>query len=278
MSLQHPTVGPISKAVVLARGLGTRMRQRDDGAVHDPMQARVADSGLKAMIPIGRPFLDYVLSALADAGIAEVCLVIGPEHTVVRAHYERLQPSRLAISFAEQVEPRGTADAVVAARAFAGDDPFLVLNGDNYYPVDALATMTTCGTPALAAFHREALVGGGDIDAERVRHFALLRISADGVLDDIVEKPDEATSAAFGDDVFVSMNLWAFDRDIFEACRRVAPSPRGELELPQAVRLAMSTMGMRVRAVPIRLPVLDLSRRADIARVAARLAGVAVRL
>jgi len=278
MSQPNPTAGPISKAVVLARGLGTRMRRRDDEAVHDATQARVADSGLKAMIPIGRPFLDYVLGALAEAGITKVCLVIGPEHAVVRAHYERLQPSRIAVSFAVQAEPRGTADAVLAAESFAGNEPFLVLNSDNYYPVDALAAMTTCGAPALAAFHRDGLVLGGDIEADRVRHFALLRISDGGVLDEIVEKPDAATSAAFGDDVFVSMNLWAFDHNIFEACRKVAPSPRGEFELPQAVRLATTTMGMRVKAIRLRLPVLDLSRRADIARVAARLAGVAVRL
>lgn len=278
MSPEAHSSGLISKAVVLARGLGTRMRQRDDRAVHDLAQAQVADSGLKAMIPVGRPFLDHVLCALADAGLSSVCLVVGPEHDVVRAYYDRLRPSRLTVSFAEQPAPRGTADAVAAAAGFAGGDPFLVLNSDNYYPVEALAAMALGGAPALAAFHRDALVAGGNIDADRVRQFALLRISDDGMLDDIVEKPDESTVAAFGDDVFVSMNLWSFTRDIFEACRRVAPSPRGELELPQAVRLAMSALGMRVRAVPLRLPVLDLSRRADIARVAARLAALDVRL
>ena len=55
------------KAVILARGLGKRMRQADEHASLDPKQAAVADQGIKAMIPIGRPFLDYVLSALADA-------------------------------------------------------------------------------------------------------------------------------------------------------------------------------------------------------------------
>ena len=52
----------IRKAVILARGLGTRMRKADTGAALDSAQQAAADSGLKAMIPVGRPFLDYVLS------------------------------------------------------------------------------------------------------------------------------------------------------------------------------------------------------------------------
>ncbi|HEV8118010.1 MAG TPA: nucleotidyltransferase family protein, partial [Thermoanaerobaculia bacterium] len=70
------------RAVVLARGLGTRMRRPDGTAALDPAQAAAAASGVKAMISFGagRPFLDYVLSGLADARIDEACLVIGPEH------------------------------------------------------------------------------------------------------------------------------------------------------------------------------------------------------
>src|SRR2546422_8404795 len=59
---------PATKAVILARGLGTRMRRSDPTAVLDARQAAVAETGVKAMIPVGRPFLDYSLSALADAG------------------------------------------------------------------------------------------------------------------------------------------------------------------------------------------------------------------
>jgi glucose-1-phosphate thymidylyltransferase len=57
----------MKKAAVLARGLGTRMRQADSAARLDAEQEAIAQTGLKAMIPIGRPFLDYVLSGLADA-------------------------------------------------------------------------------------------------------------------------------------------------------------------------------------------------------------------
>src|SRR6476646_873376 len=103
-----------NKAVILARGLGKRMRQADDRATIDARQAAVADQGVKAMIPIGRPFLDYVLSALADANCNDVCLVIGPEHDAVREYYER--PGlldRVRLSFAIQERPVGTANAIL---------------------------------------------------------------------------------------------------------------------------------------------------------------------
>src|SRR5688572_7796745 len=123
-----------TKAVVLARGLGTRMRAPDPSAPLDADASAIADSGLKAMIPVGRPFLDYVLSALADAGFTDACLVIGPEHSAVREHYNgAAKPARIRVHFAVQEKPLGTADAVLAAEQFVGVDPFVVINSDNYY-------------------------------------------------------------------------------------------------------------------------------------------------
>lgn len=69
------------------------------------------------------------------------------------------------------------------------------------------------------------------------------------------------------------MNCWRFDARIFDACRDVPKSARGEYELPEAVALAMAR-GVRFTAVPARGPVLDLSRRVDAADVARRLAGI----
>ena len=60
------------KAVLLARGLGSRMKQESDASL-TAVQAAAAAAGAKGMMPIGpRPFLDYVLSALADAGCTSV--------------------------------------------------------------------------------------------------------------------------------------------------------------------------------------------------------------
>jgi glucose-1-phosphate thymidylyltransferase len=267
----------IDKAVILARGLGTRMRRADPGASADAAQARMADTGLKAMIPVGRPFLDYVITALADAGFTRVCLVIGPEHRVVREHYSAATTaSRVSVEFATQAEPRGTADAVLAAETFAAGDVFVVLNSDNYYPVRALASLHALGEPGLLAFERDDLVRTSNIEPERIRHYALLDVGPDGYLRRIVEKPDEAVVAALKPPVIVSMNCWAFGPDIFTACRAIPPSARGELELPDAVNYAITQLGARLAAVPAAGPVLDLSRRSDITSVARALQGVQV--
>jgi len=261
------------KAVVLARGKGTRM-QASTGAA-DAAQARVAESGVKAMIPFRRPFLDYVLSALADAGCREACLVIGPEHDMIREYYERTQvPERINVAFAIQLEPRGTADAVLAARMFTEAEPFLVLNSDNYYPVDVLRSLVTLTAQGLPAFSRPALIERSNIDPERIRSYAILEIAANGDLVDIIEKPDAETFARYGNAARVSMNVWRFDPSIYTACSQIDPSPRGEVELPNAVRYAVRVLGERFRTLPVETGVLDLSRREDIAEVERRLAHV----
>lgn len=266
------------RAVVLARGLGRRMRAGAPGLALDPAQAAAADQGLKAFIPIGRPFLDYVLSALADAGITRVCVVIGPEHDVVRRYYgEQIRLSRLTVAVAIQAEPLGTADAVLAAEAWTAGEPFLVLNGDNYYPVPALTALAALTLPGVVAFSREGLLADGHIPADRLQQFALLDIDG-GRLRRIVEKPDEVDAERLARGAAISMNCWRFDHRIFEACRRVPPSPRGELELPMAVQLAIDEGRFPVEVVRSEAGVLDLSGRADIAAVAARLADVPVRL
>lgn len=265
------------KAVVLARGLGTRMRRLDGGVTLSAEQAAAADEGIKAMMPLdrGRPFLHYVISGLADAGIIETCLVVAPDSKELQRHFHReMTLRRVRISFAVQHEARGTADAVLAAESFTGADRFLVLNADNYYPVESYRALTPGGGCAVAGFDRDALVRQGNVEAERIRKFALLRVSPDGVLEEIVEKPNESTFAAMGAHALVSMNLWAFTPVIFEACRRVTPSARGELELPDAVRILMADLGERIHVVPFSGPVLDLGTRGDVAAVQAALRDV----
>lgn len=273
------------KAVVLARGLGTRMRAADPDARLTERQRAAADAGLKAMIPVnGRPFLDYVLSALADAGLAQVALIVSPQHDDLRRHYDESPPARIDLSFVVQAEARGTADAVLAAASWTTGDPFLAINADNLYPAAALARLAALNEPGLLAFERDDLVRTGNIPAERIQSFAVLDVDDEGYLARIVEKPASidapvelpAEGASHRADrqepVLVSMNCWRFDARIFDACRDVPRSPRGEFELPDAVALATSR-GVRFRALPAAGPVLDLSRRADAADVERRLAG-----
>jgi glucose-1-phosphate thymidylyltransferase len=272
--------GPVTKAVVLARGLGTRMRAEDASVSLAPEQAAAAAAGHKAMMPLedGRPLLDYLLSSLADAGFRDVCLVVGPEHAAVRSRYVNDNTlTRLRLTFVDQLAPNGTADAVLAAEPWIGDDEFVVLSGDNYYPVDGLRLLREAAGPATLAFSRDDLVRRSNIPPERIARFALLDVDADGMLRDVIEKPDDDTVRRMAA-APISMNVWRFGREIFHACRDVPPSPRGELELPLAVQYGVRVLGLRIRAIPFDGGVLDLSSRGDVAAVAARLREVPVRL
>jgi glucose-1-phosphate thymidylyltransferase len=260
------------RALVLARGLGSRMRQAS-AVTLDPQQASAADAGLKAMMPFRRPFLDFVLQSLADAGLREASLVLGPEHESVRAYYRRLAMTRLRVTFVEQAQPLGTADAVLAARLWAGPHPFMVLNADNLYPVDVLARLAGGTHPAVPGFDAGSL----GFSEDRLGAFGLLEPAPSGELARIVEKPGAAAIRAAGPRALISMNLWRFDERIFDACAEVPLSARHERELPQAVQLAVSR-GMSFELIPVRGTVLDLSRREDVPHIAQVLEGKAIDL
>ncbi|MCL2647903.1 MAG: sugar phosphate nucleotidyltransferase [Phycisphaerales bacterium] len=275
------SVHETDKAVILARGLGTRMRKTDTDAALDAKQAAIAETGVKALIPIDRPFLDYVLHVIAQAGYRRVCLVIGQEHQQIRDYFKTLQAKRLTFSFAIQEKPLGTANAVAAAEQFAADDPFLVINSDNHYPLAALEGLRKLTEPGLVAFDRAALIATSNIPADRIAKFAVVKSRPDGYLEQILEKPDQATIDALENarsHIGVSMNCWMFHKSIFNACRDIAPSPRGEYEIPDAVQYSMQHLGEKYRVINIAGPVLDMSSRGDIAPVAKVLAGTEVDL
>lgn len=288
--MERHALNAITTAAVLARGLGSRMRRADadSDAALTAEQRRAAALGVKAMMPVGRPFLDYALTALADAGITEVVLVVPPEHEAMRQYYARdCIPHRLQLRFAVQEHPLGTADAVVAAARVVGERPFLVVNGDNLYPPDALravANALPANAPhhapwaATAAFDRAALIADGTMEPDRIGQFAVMTVRADGTLQRIVEKPAGVLDLTSDAARWVSMNLWAATPALVEACRTVPRSARGEQELPDAVQRAIDAGALRVRVVPVAGSVLDLSSRRDVPRVRERLAQHTVRV
>ncbi len=83
------------KVVVLAAGCGKRMQQANAEASLSGQQAKMAEQGIKALIPIDRPFLDYSLSCIADAGYRRVCLIISPHQDQLRDYCDSLQTTRL---------------------------------------------------------------------------------------------------------------------------------------------------------------------------------------
>jgi len=261
--------------------------KEDAGAVPlSATQAAAASNGAKGMMPIGtgnrepgtgngaRPFLDYVLNALADAGCTSVCFVVAPDHAAMRDYYDgHGRPSRLRLDYAVQPIADGTARAVLSATSFAGRDAFLVLNSDNLYPAPVLRALVDLDEPGLPAYERDSLITESGFPAERVASFAAVEIDSNAYLTRIVEKPGREYFDAAGPRALVSMNVWRFDARIFDACRDVPRSLRGEYELPEAVGLAVQR-GVKFRTFRAGGAVLDLSRRGDVALVSARLSGV----
>jgi glucose-1-phosphate thymidylyltransferase len=256
------------------------MQKEVEGLRLDAQTARLADEGVKGLIPVGRPFLDHTLQALMDGGIRDFCLIVPPGASAIRRYYQAVADGlgQGTISFAVQAEPRGTADAVAAGRAWAGDRPFLVFNSDNFYFPTTVAALAAAAAPATVAFERDALLAGSNIPPDRIRRFAMLEIDPAGHLRRIVEKPDNPEAYARDGRLYVSMNCFLFTREIFQACDAIEPHPlRKEYELPTAVQYTIDVLGLTYQAVPCREGVLDLTGRADIEPVRRMLAGHAIR-
>jgi len=153
------------EAVILAGGLGTRLR----GVLGDIP---------KVMAPVaGRPFLDWLLEALAAAGITRVLLCLGHLAHKVVAHLQD-QPPPLAVSWVIEPSPLGTAGALRLARPQLTGRRVLVMNGDTWIGFDMpgfLAAFETAGTMGALVFAEVAdagRYGSLDIDADgRIRAF-----------------------------------------------------------------------------------------------------------
>ena len=110
--------------LILAGGLGTRLRS-------------AFDSGPKSMAPIGhRPFLEYLLRQIKDAGFHNVLLCVGYGRSQIVEWAGSGARWGLCIRYSVEPEARGTAGAVKLAAEMIDDDIFLVLNGDSFLDVD----------------------------------------------------------------------------------------------------------------------------------------------
>jgi NDP-sugar pyrophosphorylase family protein len=235
------------------------------------------------MISVGdRPFLDYLLSNAQAAGIRNVVLLVGERDNSIREYYQSQANDRefplLKIAYAVQpipagrAKPFGTADALMhalyAVPAWRGRS-FIVCNSDNLYSVRAMELLTTDQHPnALIDYDRSAL----KFDQSRISAFAVLKKSAEGFLEDIIEKPSahEIQSATgLSGRVGVSMNIFKFQYDDILPKLEAAPlhAVRQEKELPEAVRMLVREKPSSVFTIPLAEHVPDLTSPDDILRV-----------
>ncbi|MDP6113121.1 MAG: NTP transferase domain-containing protein [Planctomycetota bacterium] len=264
------------KAVILAGGLGSRMRSRDPEIDLSADAEKAAQSGLKWMIPLeGRPLISHTFIQLSRAGFFEICVVIGPNSEFVKeAIVGAAASENLKLSFVVQPEPLGTANAILPAEEFVGDDAFITLNGDTVYPASALERLASSSRDgwSLLGFSIRGIAEKSNIEEARARRFAALDFDSEFVLQDIVEDADDPQSYAHDGDLFVSFNCNRLDRRFFEACRSISPDPRnGEYQLPDAIRHGVKNLEIETKVVPVHCGVVDLTSRSSIESAAALL-------
>lgn len=211
----------ITKAVILAAGRGTRMREL---TVDLP----------KPMIEVrGKPVLQHIVEGLRDAAIREFLIVIGYRGDTVRDFLGDGSRYDIAIQYAIQKVQDGTGRVVNLARNFVGDSPFILSYGDIL--VDAANYKSVTDLPDNA----EAIITV--TRGEDVSKGGAVFLNEQMDLVDIREKSDvsEVTS-------WYNAGIYAFRSSIFEFTAKLQPSPRGEYELTDAIR-ALAQSGKKIK-------------------------------
>src|SRR5262245_45205559 len=128
----------ISKAVLLAAGRGTRMRELTNDLPKPMIEVR------------GKPILEHIIEGLRNAGVVQFLLVGGYRAEVVRQKFGDGKELGTQISYATQVVQDGTGKVVELARDFVGNDPFVLSYGDILVDPSNYLRLTTLG-PGIEA-------------------------------------------------------------------------------------------------------------------------------
>ncbi|HYY34760.1 MAG TPA: sugar phosphate nucleotidyltransferase [Candidatus Binatia bacterium] len=216
----------IDKAVVLAAGRGTRMRELTNALPKPMIEVR------------GKPVLQHIVEGLRDAGVRRVLIIVGYHAETVRNFFGDGRRLNVKIEYAIQTVQDGTGRVVNLARSFVGDSAFILSYGDilispaNYERVVDLPN----NVEALITVTR----------GEDVSKGGAVFVNEQMELLDLREKPKlgEPTSPWY------NAGLYAFRPSIFEFVARLKPSPRGEYELTDAIR-DLAHSGKKVNAVEL---------------------------
>lgn len=199
------------KALVLAGGLGTRLRP-------------FTETMPKQLMPIAnQPVLEHVLSNIRTLGVREICVVVGEWGPAIEARIGDGSRFDARITYLKQDEPRGLAHCVALARPFLGDDDFVMYLGDN---------VVEDGVAELAADF-QAHRSDAHLAVARVpdpRAFGVAELDGHGRVLRLVEKPSHPRSD------LALIGVYFFGPAIHQAVAAIEPSARGELEITDAVQ------------------------------------------
>lgn len=215
------------KAIVLAAGYGKRLRPH-------------THYGPKQMLPIAnKPVLQYVIEHIKSAGIHDVCLVVGDESDAIMKHFGTGSDFELSITYVFQKQRLGIAHAVSLCKEWVGDEPFVLILGDNLFK-----------TPLreILLYHEksrnEATVCLTEVP--NPRDFGVAEIE-NGKIKKLVEKPRTPKSNL----AIVGIYIFQNPKKLFEIIKELKPSARGEYEitdtLQKLIELNVSVGNFRLR-------------------------------
>ncbi|GAB7030128.1 glucose-1-phosphate thymidylyltransferase RfbA [Streptomyces platensis subsp. malvinus] len=199
---------PGMKGIILAGGGGTRLR---------PLTGTLS----KQLLPVyNKPMIYYPLSVLMLGGIREILVISSSQHIEL---FQRLlgDGSRLGldITYAEQPEPQGIAQALTIGADHVGNSPVALILGDNIFHGPGFSSVLQGSIRHLDGC---VLFGYPVSDPGR---YGVGEIDQDGLLLSLEEKPVRPRSN------LAVTGLYLYDNDVIDIAKNIRPSARGELEI-----------------------------------------------
>lgn len=214
------------KALILAGGSGTRLRP-------------ITHTRAKQLVPVAnKPILFYGLEAMVEAGITEIGIIVGDTADEVMGAVGDGSAFGASVTYIRQDVPLGLAHCVVIAHEFLGDDDFVMYLGDNLLEQDLAAFVS-----AFEHARESSNPPAAQILLKRVedpQRFGVAELDESGDVIALVEKPEVPPSD------LALVGVYLFTDRIHEAVASIAPSPRGELEITDAIQWLLDA-GERVR-------------------------------
>ena len=199
------------KALVLAGGAGTRLRP-------------ITHTSAKQLVPVAnKPVLFYGLEAIRDAGITDVGIIVGDTAAEVQAAIGDGSNLGIKATYIPQDAPKGLAHAVLIAKDFLGDEPFVMYLGDNFLLGGITKLVQEFAESDAAA---QILL----TKVSNPQSFGIAVVDDKGDVVKLVEKPKDPPSD------LALVGVYMFRTQIHEAVRAIKPSGRGELEITDAIQ------------------------------------------